>query len=1070
MALRGLFAVVAIFGPLAEAIPIISFPLNSQVPPVARVAEFFSYTFSTSTFSSTLPLSYAVSSGPSWLSLDSNTRTLSGTPSSNDVGTDAVTGIPIGLTATDASGSTTLNATLIVSTNPAPILNNQPSTQLATFGTFSAPATLSYHPSTPFKFTFEADTFSENGNSTGLVYYAVTVDNTPLPSWITFDGSSLSFTGQTPDYHSLILPPQTFGIQLIASDVEGFSGAVINFDIEVGVHVLVFTNSELVINTSAGDTINFDGLVGMLELDGQIVVTSNVASITAQTPAWLAFNNLTLIITGTVPNDAISFNVTVQAIDIHGNTANATVYLDISTGIFSAQIGTLNATVGSGISYDLSTYLRNKSDIDMTATFVPSKSWPSFDPKTFILAGSVPQSTLSSTIEVTLNATSISMHTSGSQVFILAIIPGASLPSSSSTARPSRTVKPPTTSQTGAPTASSFVSHKPLSKKIILAIFIPIGVLLTAIMFALFCHRKRRREANRHHSSLSKEEISAPLEATSSVVEIVRQPRVAAPAPLHLNMSGFGVDTSSGIDSGETKPAPKPLVENPLRRSQTMSAASDARLSRLRDSDNSGNRFRSNSENALSKTDRTWRSTQDSKAFTNGSSRTNSSKSQRLSRNYSNYSRKGHTRRSAMLFSSNSGLQSELSAQPSEGPLLNLRDNSFSYAPLDKFSVLSKYGSILESPERVSSSGRLLRSKSRRQSRFMPTLGRTPGGIGHGGRESISSLPGNSGRRRSVGHGQDWASSRGLARDSQTWLTVASTEPNQRNSRSSYSALSEYEDDNKRKNGLRMSTIRQVPKSPSVPAASSHLSQSSGNSRTSRPVSRRLGESPFFGGSSRNSRKSPKKVRTSFADSPTVPEEVTMGGSLNDTAMHDFQEEKDTIPRDSFGISYGLAREGTSQLKSYIQSQLSRTRTKSSIVSNESKDSRFESASGSMRSLQQTHLQRPPERQNPDDEYEDYLPDDYSEGSWETQQESSDSQENMVGFAAKESEKATSAAATTPGFTGSKSNPNSPMLNIGQNASILPGASRRPVSVNAKAKRASRAKVEGGELDYTAYI
>jgi len=127
-----------------------------------------------------------------------------------------------------------------------------------------------------------------------------------------------------------------------------------------------------------------------------------------------------------------------------------------------------------------------------------------------------------------------------------------------------------------------------------------------------------------------------------------------------------------------------------------------------------------------------------------------------------------------------------------------------------------------------------------------------------------------------------------------------------------------------------------------------------------------------------------------------------------------------------------------------------------------------------MRSLQQTYLERPPERQNPDDEYEDYLPDDYSEGSWETQQESPDSQGNMVGYAAEGSEKATSAAAQTmPGFIGSNPNPNSPMLNIGQNARILPGASRRPVSVDAKAKRASRARVEGGdpgELDYTAYI
>jgi axial budding pattern protein 2 len=123
--------------------------------------------------------------------------------------------------------------------------------------------------------------------------------------------------------------------------------------------------------------------------------------------------------------------------------------------------------------------------------------------------------------------------------------------------------------------------------------------------------------------------------------------------------------------------------------------------------------------------------------------------------------------------------------------------------------------------------------------------------------------------------------------------------------------------------------------------------------------------------------------------------------------------------------------------------------------------------------LQQTHTQRCPERQNPDDEYEDYLPDDYSDGSWETQPEIPDSQRNMVGYGAEEPQIVTLAGAqskATPGSVGSKSNTDSPMLNIGENARIVPGASRRPVSVDAKAKRASRARVEGGERDYTAYI
>lgn len=47
--------------------------------------------------------------------------------------------------------------------------------------------------------------------------------------------NSLPFSGEMPDYASLIPPPQTFGIKLIASGVEGFSGSSISFAIEVGV-------------------------------------------------------------------------------------------------------------------------------------------------------------------------------------------------------------------------------------------------------------------------------------------------------------------------------------------------------------------------------------------------------------------------------------------------------------------------------------------------------------------------------------------------------------------------------------------------------------------------------------------------------------------------------------------------------------------------------------------------------------------------------------------------------------------------------------------------------------------
>lgn len=75
-------------------------------------------------------------------------------------------------------------------------------------------------------------------------------------------------------------------------------------------------------------------------------------------------------------------------------------------------------------------------------------------------------------------------------------------------------------------------------------------------------------------------------------------------------------------------------------------------------------------------------------------------------------------------------------------------------------------------------------------------------------------------------------------------------------------------------------------------------------------MSRRVGSSPFFGGStSRDSRKSFKKLRTSYADSPTVLEEVSIAG-LEEIILKGLTEGNEDLTRDSFGICYGLAREG----------------------------------------------------------------------------------------------------------------------------------------------------------------
>lgn len=278
-------------------------------------------------------------------------------------------------------------------------------------------------------------------------------------------GSSLSFTGQGPDYQSLVQPPQTFGIQLIASDIEGFGESSLFFDIEVGVHLLVFKNAEIVINGTGGKAIGFNGLLGDSQLDGQSPKMSDIVSISAQTPPWMTFDNSTLALSGTVPAGATSSNVTVQATDIYGDTADALVRIIIAVPLFSKRTRDLNAMIGSTFSYDLGAYLTNRSDTVLVTQIVPSQPWLSFNPESFVLAGQVSPSIPPSTLVVTLSAKSKTYHTSDSRFFKVLLVADTQMTTATSS-RHSSTIstftmsKIPTTSKTREATS---IARAPIS-------------------------------------------------------------------------------------------------------------------------------------------------------------------------------------------------------------------------------------------------------------------------------------------------------------------------------------------------------------------------------------------------------------------------------------------------------------------------------------------------------------------------------------------------------------------------------------------------------------------------------
>ncbi|ESZ90265.1 hypothetical protein SBOR_9356 [Sclerotinia borealis F-4128] len=1028
MALRTALSAIAIFGAVSDAIPRIAYPINSQFPPIARVSIPYSYTFPQSTFTSTSSLRYSLSNSPQWLSIDSTSRTLSGIPSSSDVDTGTATEITFGVIASDPSGSVTSNTTLVVSKNSPPTIKIPAQSQLSSEGPFSAPSTLLYHPSSPFKITFDPATFSSSSGTT-LIYYALTVDDTPLPSWVLFDESTLTFSGETPEYASLIQPPQTFGVQLIASDIAGYSGASIPFNFRVGVHLLAFSTVSSVVNATPGVEINYTGLQDSLQLDGQAANASSIASITAQTPAWLTFDNTTFSLTGTPPADAISYNVSVQAVDIYGDNVNTLVFIKIAMALFIGPIKDVNATIGSKFSFSLGAYIENTHNTTLTAQVSPPTDWIYFDSHGFVISGKVPTSAKPSSINITLTATSKTSKRSSSESFNLAInaSDGASSTGSSGL----------TPSTSGTPAASDInpSASKKLSKGVIAAIVVPVLIVFIALLLCLFYYRKRRSASSLGSGGPSKEDISGPMRSTSSIVE--RTYSAKRIAPLQLDTSGFSIEASSSVYTSTTPNIVVYDSRKSLRRSQTLAPKSN-----FRESQGSANRARAYSENALSKTPNrsTWRNTQDTGYTLDSSTRTNSSNM--LQRNYSNYSRKGHTRRSQYVSGNdprprNSDM-SLLDTNISDGTILNLTGSNFSSSPLDNFSVISgDWSKAARSPLAPRQSRLGQNTEKRRVHRKSTTrnlhfalgdgVDKRISGIGHGARESMSSFDilNTPGHRGSIGHGQHPS----LARNSRTWKTVNTIDTEGDKHRSVTSVYSSASTNLLKfaqatvspSGGNEMLSIKTVPKSPLAPAPIWEQ-ETGGNSRIShssfstRPVSRRGGVSPFFSGGRMASVR--RKARRSYADSPTVPEEVQIDNELQVTGTG--------INNDSLGITYpngySSAKEGTRQLRSYIQATFSKSRLKGSD-SMASMDSRFDSVSPSMQEFQINHGTSQPqgnisqsqsrhtqllemdrrerEREVGQENMEtgsDIHPSEFSAGSWESMGENTDvdSQPNFI--------------------------------------------------------------------------
>lgn len=490
-----------------DAAPTISFPINSQVPPVARISQPFSYVFPSSTFTSSSgsPLSYALKDPPSWLSIDSNSRRLYGTPRDGDIAPGPVVGVPITLVASDSTGSTPLSVTLVVSRNPGPAVHVPVSDQIRKFGTYSEPSSILLYPDRDFFFAFAPDTFVDT-QTQSLNYYAVTTDNSPLPAWVSFDVGTLAFTGTTPPFASLIEPPQTFSLKLIASDVTGFSAASIAFSIVVGSHALTTSQPRIALNATVGTPLSYTGLIGSVKIDGQPAAISDVPRATAvNLPSWLVFDPTSWAIAGTPSDTAQSTSFSVIMEDDFSDKLNITFDVELAPengGFFQGIFPTLSLEPGDRLSFDLKPFVFDPSETEITTDVQPPTPWIDFDASNLLLSGDVPTTAPSSVIEIVFNVKAENRRLKRDEMIqsqkLTVQISSTSEPTTVSSESSTSSASSAATSSNVSATPGDQSAHNASTNVVLVAILVPVILgLLFAICFCFCCYRRRQRRLSR---------------------------------------------------------------------------------------------------------------------------------------------------------------------------------------------------------------------------------------------------------------------------------------------------------------------------------------------------------------------------------------------------------------------------------------------------------------------------------------------------------------------------------------------------------------------------------------------
>ncbi|KAH8697029.1 putative transmembrane glycoprotein [Talaromyces proteolyticus] len=485
-------ALLVVLMSIADAIPTANYPVNAQLPPVARVNRPFSFTFSSSTFvGGGAGLTYSLLNAPGWLHVDTGNLTLYGTPGPGDA--EAAQFL---LVATDQSGPGSMSVTLVVSSEPGPRPEQPLLAQLQKIGPTSSPATIFMYPGRPFTIAFDPETTFAN-TQLNTVYYATSSPyNSPLPSWMTFDSSRLQFSGNSPSNPSSI--PQSFNFNMIASDAPGFSAATVSFQIVVSQHILSFNSTTRTLNFTRGQPFSTPHFIDDLSLDGHGVVNQNISHIEIEGASWLTLDNETISLSGTAPGNAGNETIVVTVTDSYQDKARLDVQLMVSQ-LFAKGVESCNATIGEKFSYTFDKSLLSDDTVHLQVDLAEVSSWANYDAASMSLSGHVPDDMKPQTFSIKLTATQGStVETRNLNLTIF---------------KPGKAGVVNDQSSSG----GNQDANKRKVKIIAIAVAIPVGVILiVAILLVLFCRHRRSKAKGKNQNDENLRAADAIIDSSKS--------------------------------------------------------------------------------------------------------------------------------------------------------------------------------------------------------------------------------------------------------------------------------------------------------------------------------------------------------------------------------------------------------------------------------------------------------------------------------------------------------------------------------------------------------------------------